>query len=258
MRKWTRRNILAATGATALFWRVPNLFAADEIPGLPAFEPGEKLRYRLYWSFMRVGGATSEVLPDATFEGMQVRQFKMTIRTASIVDKIYKVRDTLTAYTNLDVSRSLWYEKIQREGDTKKDVEVAFDWEKKQATYTDRRKQRTRDPIDILEGCLDPLSAFYFVRNQKLEVGAVLRGPITDGKKCIVAEMKVVKREKIKIKGKKYWTFLVVPDIKDVGGVFKKSKNAKLEIWVTADHRHIPVRMRSKVVVGSFHCELIA
>jgi hypothetical protein len=52
-------------------------------------------------------------------------------------------------------------------------------------------------------------------------------------------------------------TWLIEPDIKDVGGVFEKSKNAKIQIWITNDERRIPVLLRSKVIVGSFYAELI-
>jgi hypothetical protein len=51
---------------------------------------------------------------------------------------------------------------------------------------------------------------------------------------------------------------LVEPDLKHVGGVFKKSKNAKLRIWVTADARRIPVKIESEVIVGSFVGELVS
>jgi len=46
------------------------------------------------------------------------------------------------------------------------------------------------------------------------------------------------------------------PNLKDIGGVFEKSKDAKISIWVTADHRRIPVMIKSKVIVGSFVGEL--
>ena len=39
--------------------------------------------------------------------------------------------------------------------------------------------------------------------------------------------------------------------------VFKKSKKAKIQIWLTADDRRIPVRIKSKVVVGSFVADLV-
>jgi hypothetical protein len=41
-----------------------------------------------------------------------------------------------------------------------------------------------------------------------------------------------------------------------IGGVFQKSPGAKLQIWVTADEWRLPVKIESKVVVGSFSAEL--
>jgi hypothetical protein len=45
--------------------------------------------------------------------------------------------------------------------------------------------------------------------------------------------------------------------MKDVKGVFEKSKDAKMFIWVTADERRMLVKLKSKVVVGSFVAELV-
>jgi hypothetical protein len=39
--------------------------------------------------------------------------------------------------------------------------------------------------------------------------------------------------------------------------VFKKSKNAKIKLWVTADSRRIPIKIKSKVKIGSFTGELV-
>ena len=246
---------------TALLLSVPFLSRfslADESDQekLPAFEPGEKLKYSLGWQFIVAGHATLEVQPDEEWEGRKVRCFSMKAKTRKTVDHLFKVRDSLSSITEYDLSRSLAFTKIQREGKTKRDVTVDFDWTNLKANYFEALKGKSLQ-IDIPENTLDPLSSFYFVRNQELEVGKVIKGPMTDGKRAKEAEIKVVKRERIKVNGKKYDTFKLVPDLKDVGGVFEKSKNAKVEIWCTADHRHIPVLMKSKVVVGSFRAELI-
>jgi len=73
-----------------------------------------------------------------------------------------------------------------------------------------------------------------------------------------MGEATVIKREKITVADRTYDTFLVEPDLKHIGGVFEKSKKAKLEIWVTADTQKIPVKIKSKVIVGSFVAELIS
>ncbi len=57
---------------------------------------------------------------------------------------------------------------------------------------------------------------------------------------------------------KTYDTYLLEPEIEHIGGVFKKSKNANLKLWVTADNRRFPVRVESQLSVGSFVGELIS
>ncbi len=222
---------------------------------LPAFEPGEKLTYSLGWQFIVVGHASLEVLPDEEFDGRTVRSFEMKAKTGKVVGSIFKVNDTLSSLAEYDLSRSLGYAKIQREGKTKRDVSVEFDWENLNALYMETIGGSSR-VTPILENTLDPLSAFYFVRTQEFDVGSVIKGPMTDGKRCKEAEIKVVGRERIKVNGKKYDTLRLEPSLKDIGGVFEKSKDATMVIWVTDDHRHIPVKMKSKVAVGSFVAKL--
>ena len=132
---------------------------------------------------------------------------------------------------------------------------VYFDWVLNQAQYENKGKKK--DPIPLMPGSFDPLSAFYYIRHMEMKAGSKILQPITDGKKNVVGEARVVKRETIKVGGQSYDTFLIIPDLKHVGGVFKESKDAKIHIWVTADSRRIPVRLKSKVVVGSFVGDLV-
>ena len=254
--KLKRKIIFYAILLLALFSRRAHceIVVSEESP--PAFEVGEKLKYRLGWQFITAGYAYTEVMPDEEIEGRKLRSFKMSARTNNMVDPFFKVRDKLTSMTEYDLSRAIIYKKNQREGKINRQISVKFDWKTLTALYEEALKKRTRT-TPILEKTLDPLSAFYFVRMQKLDVGSVITGPISDGKRCKISEIRVVAKETIKVNGKKYKTFKMIPDLKDVGGVFEKSKDAKIEIWVTADHRHIPVRMKSKVVVGSFIAELV-
>ena len=52
-------------------------------------------------------------------------------------------------------------------------------------------------------------------------------------------------------------SFKVNLDIKHLSGVFKKSADAELVVWFSADQRRIPVKVRSKVAVGHFTLELV-
>jgi len=252
---YRRRPFLAGLFSIPLLGCLAKGNESDAKEHRPVFEPGEKLTFSLGWQFIVAGRATLEVLPDEELDGVKMRSFQMTAKTRKVVDHLFKVRDTLSSLTDYDVTKSLGYSKIQREGKTKRDVTVDFDWEKLKANYFEARRG-SQQTTDIVENTLDPLSAFYFVRNQHLEVGTVIEGPMTDGKRCKVARIEVKERKTIKVNGTKYDCFRLKPDLADVGGVFEKEKKAKMEIWCTADHRHIPVLMKSKVAIGSFKAEL--
>jgi hypothetical protein len=86
----------------------------------------------------------------------------------------------------------------------------------------------------------------------------IIERPVTDGKKCIIGKAFVIKKETLKLAIGTYDTYLIEPEIKHVGGVFEKSKNAKIQVWVTADKRRMPVKIKSKVVIGSFVGELVS
>jgi hypothetical protein len=237
----------------SLLFTVP--LAAIESPQA-AFQSGEKLTYRLRWTIINAGYATMEVLPMETRNGQQAYHFVLTAKTNAFIDTFYKVRDRIDAWSNAAMEYSLLYKKKQREGRHRRDEVVRFDWENAQADYKDTHR-KLKKQIDLMPGSFDPLSAFYYVRTQKLSKGAMVKRPVTDGKKNVIGILTVVGRETITVDGKEYDTWLIIPDLKHVGGVFKKSPNAKVRLWVTADERQLPVKIASKVVVGSFVGELI-
>jgi len=234
---------------------VPNA-PADEAPH--PFQPGEKLVFELKWTVVPAGTATLEVKPIQKVDGKDTYHFSMKAKSNRFVDSFYKVRDRLDGYTNLEISRSVFYAKRQREGKTKKNVVVRFDWASQTAEYTEFIKQSKKRPIDLMPGAFDPLSIFYHTRTLVFDVGDELQRPVTDGKKCVLGKAKILRKEKIVVPAGEFDTFLMVPDLQHVGGVFKKSKDAKIEIWVSADSRKIPVKLKSEVVVGSFSAELIS
>lgn len=228
--------------------------ADAQVKPLP-FLPGEKLTFELKWSVVRAGEAVVEVLPIETINGEKAYHFLMTVKSTPFVDIFYKVRDRIDSYCDIEMKKSLLFKKKQREGRSKRNILVTFDWEKQQAQYSNYG--RKRKPIPILPGTFDPYSAFFFTRLFDWAKASELTRPVTDGKKNIIGRARLIKRERITVPLGTYDTFLIEPDIEHIGGVFEKSKNAKIELWVTADEKRIPVRLKSKVVVGSFVGELI-
>ncbi len=223
--------------------------------GFP-FSPGEKLTFKLKWCLIPAGEAVLEVLPVVNINGIKAYHFVLTIKTNQFFDAIYKVRDRIDSYTDVDMTRSILYKKRQAGLKHRRDVVVSFNWGKNEVQYSNFDKKR--EPVSLLPGSFDPLSILYYSRICDFKESNIFQRPVTDGKKCVIGTGKVIRRETIKLKSREYDTYLMEPELKDIGGVFEKSKNATIKLWVTADKRKIPIRVKSRVVVGSFVGELIA
>lgn len=219
------------------------------------FKPGEKLSYKLCWGLIPAGFAELSVEPPKELDGETALHFLLTIRTNSFMDHIYKVRDRIESFTDLELDNSLLYIKNQHEGKTIRNISVNFDLENHTATHINSWEKR--EPIPISEKTLDPLASLFYVRNQPLSEGLEITRPVTDGKKNVLGVARVIKREKIQVGDIEYDTFVVEPDLKDVRGVFEKSDKSKLTLWISADDRRQVVKIKSKVVVGSFTGTLI-
>lgn len=230
------------------------------------FAPGEKLTFELKWGIFPAGTAEVEVLPMEMIDGKPVYHFVMRTRTNSFLDAFYRVRIRIDAYADLNNTRSIKYVKNTEVRKDYKEVIVTFDWQRNQAHYrrTCIDNAEFDNPIvdektiDLIPNSLDPLSAFYYSRTVLLNGKRRVEWPVTDGKKSVMARATVLKRQKLEVNRKKYDTFLILPDLQHVSGVFDKSKDAKVFIWVTADEHRIPIKLKSAVAVGSFTGELVS
>jgi len=219
------------------------------------FAPGERFKYALRWALVPAGEGVLEVLPMESINGIEVYHFRMTAATNSFVDIFFKVRDLIDSYTDKDMTHSIRYLKKQHEGSTKRNVAVEFDRNNHTAHYKDEEKTES---IEVLPGTFDPLSILYYARVARHWKNDSVERPVSDGSKCVMGRAHIVKRERVEVFTGSYDTFLLEPEMEHIGGVFEKSKGAKIKVWITADHRRIPVKIASKVVVGSFVGELVA
>ena len=237
----------------------PEAVAAAE-PPRPAYAPdalapGEKLTYELVWNHIPVGRFTVEVLDRATVRGIPCMHFKMAARTNDVADKIYPVRTTIHSYAATDLSRSMRYLKNQNEGDRSRIVALEFLWDRDRVRYV--KDGDLRGLYDVQPGAVDPLTLFYVLRCRELKVGVAEELVVSDGRHCVASSAEVLRREQIEIGGEQRDAFVLAPNVDDMRGVFAKSEDAHLYIWVSADEDRVPLRIESKVIVGSFYGSLV-
>lgn len=243
------------------------LLAASAWAGEPdrAFSPGEKLTFQIKWGLIPAGEAVLAVLPVEKRGDTTAYHFVMQVKTNAFLDLFYYYRSRIDAYAELQMNRSLRYEQTTKTGRKTKDVIVDFDWQANAAHFQRTETFFHPEPktnvktleTALLPGTFDPLSAFYYTRMLVLQERTLIERPISDGKRTLSANLKVIRRESIALNGRFYDTFLMQPDLKGVNPVFEKEAGAAILIWVSADARRIPIKLKSKVRVGSFTGELV-
>lgn len=219
------------------------------------FQDGDRFEYDLYWSFIKVGKA--ELSFESTPFGQSPTEHLLatfTVNTSGIADKLFKVRDRIESWIDPSTGLPSFYKKKQREGKTKRDIEISFDWANLAATYT--RNGETELPLEIIEKTYDPLSLLTAIAKHDFATAPEFNQATTDGKKLFQIQAAREKTKTIKVKAGTFTAHEVDVATKELEGVFEKSPDASIQLWLSQDTPAIPLKMKSEVAVGSFYGEL--
>jgi len=224
--------------------------AGISFAGAFPFAPGEEIRYDVKWQMYKAGEAVIRVLPEKGDSAAW--RFELEMKTNRFLDKFFKVRDRLESAVTRDFSRALSYA-YTGTGKKKKQIRVSFLKNPDRAVYTNF--DEVRDPIEIPAGSVDPLASFFKLRT--LDMAATpLSFPVTDGKKAFMQMGDVVGRQRMTLPSGTWETIVVVPWVTHFSGVFEKSQDPTVRVWISDDNRRIPLRIRVRVVVGSIYFDL--
>jgi len=212
---------------------------------------GEQLDFRVRWGAITAGTATFR----AEKVGRERVRFGLSVRTTPFVDVFYRVRDEFTSTVIGDTLRSLRYEKIGQEGKRSRNEAVRYFLDPPVAVYA---RDGVESPPSVTPDLVhDPLAALYAFR---------LLGPasgrfeldVSDGRKSVRGEVVILGREEVKTPAGTFQAIKVEPKLEGVGGVFRRSPGARVFLWLTDDRWRRPVKLESKVSVGSFTAELVS
>jgi hypothetical protein len=214
-----------------------------------AFAEGERLVFDVGYSFITAGEAVMSIPKTDSVFGRPVYQVLFTVNSTKTFSWIYKVDDRYETF--LDIQGVFPWHFIQkvREGSYRRDFSAWFD-QVKNIAYTGD-KQYTIPPY-----VHDAVSAFYYVRTldySKSRIGdkMMLQNFFKDTTHTLA--VKFLGRQRIEVSAGTFDCIIIEPLMKE-GGVFKSE--GRVVIWLTDDERKIPVKVSTKVVVGSIDAEL--
>lgn len=215
-----------------------------------AFTVGERLKFAVQY-FNITGGFATLSIPSYTIQsGRPTFHIQAIAESHSSFDWIIRVRDIIDSFMDVDYLFSWKYSKHIREGSYRQDSDYIYD-QREAHEVIDDNNLRTK----IAPETQDVLSSFYYFRTLKLEPGDVVTIPVAaDDMKFYELVVRVLHREKnVQTLAGTFDTIVVVPELK-FNGVFQQK--GEVRIWLTDDERHIPVKIRSKIIIGAINITL--
>lgn len=210
---------------------------------------GETLDFDLTWVAITGGGMRMTIggVPNDPAHLKITSVAKTNPSFALILD----VRDTVTSIVNRDDFSTIRYEKHLKEHGRSKDDTTTVDETRRIATR--QRPNKTPQNIAVPKPVFDPLSLVYHLRALDLRAGTVQRFTVYADGKVYTLEAVVSHTETIGTPAGTFHTVVVEPKML-AGSIFKD--DGSMRIWFTDDARHIPVRIRSELKVGSITANL--
>lgn len=241
-----RRSLSAALIGLGLLLTVPPTDAA------PPFQPGEKLTYHFHWGLFMVGRGTFEVgEPDADGNS----RFIVRVHSNNLISTIYPVEDVLTSFFDPVRKQAVHFLQERSEGRHKVWEETFFFYSFKQGLTTSYISGE-RKWFDIPGGGIqDKLSTIYYMRTLDWKDREEAKIVIGNDKGNHEVTMRKIAREQLKMDDfAPIPTFKVEPNSEYMSGFVKKGK---MTVWVSEDAWHVPIRVVSKLPVGSIRADLV-
>ncbi|MDD3627814.1 MAG: DUF3108 domain-containing protein [bacterium] len=213
-----------------------------------AFKEGEYIIYEIKYGPIKAGYSTMTIPEVMDLRGYKVYHCVSEARTSKFFDFTYKVRNKYESFFEVNSFASLKYIENSKEGDREKYRETYYNIDTLTGKYEDTE-------FGIAPNAADVVAALYYVRTQNLQPGKVIEIDTTAGTKNYKLEVEVQEGGSINSEIGKFDTYLVTPKLKYESGIFRAQ--GELKIWMTKDQRHIPLKLNSKVIVGSFEAEII-
>lgn len=228
-----------------------NLVAQDNFRKIEnkAFKEGEKLTFDVKYGFVTAGIATMHIQKVKRISGRNAFMIVFEVNTVPSFDWIYKVRDRYETYLDVEGLFPWRFEQHIREGSFSRDFSAYFDHRKKKA-------KTSKGEFDIPLYVNDILSAFYIARTfdySGMKVGEVVPMQNFYKDKVYDLDVKYLGKERITVDAGTFDCIVVEPLVQE-GGLFKSE--GSIVIWLTDDNLRVPVKVKTKVVVGSIDAEL--
>jgi hypothetical protein len=214
-----------------------------------AYGLGERLVFDVSYGPITAGEAIMAIPRHEMIRGRTTHRIEFAVNSLPSFDWIYTVRDRYLTFVDIEAIAPLRFEQHISEGTYRYDFTAEFD-------PPTRLAHTTQGSYPIPEYVYDILSAFYYARI--LDYSTMKAGDfvmLNNFHKDTAYDLRVkfLGRQELEVAAGTFNALVVEPLIME-GGLFKAE--GRIVIWLTDDERKMPIRVNTKVVIGSIDVEL--
>jgi hypothetical protein len=238
---------------------VPQMQLSDQdcIKTNRSFLPGERVNYVVSYNwfvfYTDVGVSSFQVTRDTKY-GKAVLHLAASGVTLPAWDRFFPVRDLYQSWVDPETVLPLYFSRMVREGNYKKDVTYRFKHDKGQvfSEYESSRKPFYRDTIGIVPCTYDIVSVIYHLRNLDLDEkspGDTIGFRIMLDNELTDIYIRFLGREEKSVR--RVGTFKTIKFSAKLveGSVFSGGED--MFIWVSDDLNKMPVYIETPIRVGN-------
>ncbi len=209
----------------------------------------ERLKFKIQWEFVPAGESVM-TCNETVVNGRKVYHIVTQTTSNSSMDVIYKVRNRTESFLDYNGLYSLKFVSDQNESGRVSKEYILFD-QKNGFWYSILENKSGSIPQYVQ----DIVSSLYYLRTQNLNVGEKYLMDVYSGKVSYPMIVSVLKQEEIKIGDKKFKCLKLEPKVDEERFSLFRIRG-KMFVWLTDDEKHIPVKMQTKIFIGSVYAIL--
>jgi hypothetical protein len=216
-----------------------------------AFNVGERLTFDISYGIVTAGQAVMSTPQWKVINGRQTIETRVEAFSSPSFDWVFKVRDRYQTFLDGEGLFPWRFEQHVREGSYSRDYNAVFDPLDQTAVASDGKTYKTEPYVH------DIVSAFYYIRT--LDLTRMRKGDkihlqnFFDGKTHPL-DVLVLGHQRVETEAGTFNCVVVEPLVVE-GGLFKNE--GSIRIWMTDDANHMPVKMSTKVIIGSIDAKLV-
>jgi len=226
------------------------------------FQAGEELTFDLYfkWGLVNTKAGTSTLkTTNETYNGMDAYKMSLVAKSSGVVDKMFSLDDVFSSYTKKDLTPLAFLKDAKEGGDhTIENMTYTYNSSGGVTVHTKREKNgelRFDEKINANSCVYDMVSVVFYARTldySSMKKGDEKRVDFITGKRKAYMLIEHQGIEDVKANdGKKYSCIKLVLSIMNASQSAFEDKEEAMKVYITNDDNRMPVRLDSKLKVGS-------